>query len=34
MAIYIDMKADVTIVSSMGDRDVGSYGTMIKPMGA
>jgi hypothetical protein len=34
MAIYIDMKASVTVVSSMGDRVVGGYGAMIKPMGA
>jgi hypothetical protein len=34
MALYIDMKANVAIVSSMGDRDVEGYGAMIKPMGA
>jgi hypothetical protein len=34
MAIYIDMKANVMIVRSMGDKDVGGYGAMIKPMGA
>jgi hypothetical protein len=34
MAIYIDMKTNVMIVSSIGDRDVGGYRAMIKPMGA
>jgi hypothetical protein len=28
MVIYIDMKVSVTVVSSIGDRDVGGYGAI------
>jgi len=28
MAIYIDMKVIVTVVSSMGDRVIGGYGAI------